>query len=186
MIRRRSDPVNDPGVSVPAKLLRGVRAGAWETRVFPNSSGSEDEDMGEAKRRKSQGQAFAARLAERLAGGEFGPPAAARRYCIVLDKSPVGTGALAALRETPVLDGLAELLATDALRFWQASPLFAYALLCGGSGSAERRCLLAADLDKLLARSLPQAMRLFGAERPGLVPAVDAAAAAALAGAAAR
>lgn len=142
--------------------------------------------MGEAKRRKSQGQAFAARLTERLAAGDFGPPGAARRYCIVLDKSPVGTGALAALRATPVLDGMPELLASDALRFWQVSPLFAYALLCGGTGSAERRCLLAADLDKLVKRSLPQALRLFGAERPGLVAAVDATADAALASAASR
>lgn len=142
--------------------------------------------MGEAKRRKSQGQAFAARLAERLAAGDFGPPGAARRYCIVLDKSPVGSGALAALRATPLLDGLPELLATDALRFWQASPLFAYALLCGGSGPAERRCLLAANLDKLVQRALPQALRLFGAERPGLVTAVDAAADATLTRVAAR
>lgn len=137
--------------------------------------------MGEAKRRKTEGQAFAERLATRRAAGDFGSPQAAQRYCIVLDKSAAGATALAALRATPLLDGLEALLATDALRFWQASPLFAYAVLCGGSGPAEPRCLLAADLAKLTERVLPQALRRFGADAPGLALAVDAATAAALA-----
>lgn len=138
--------------------------------------------MGEAKRRKTEGLALTDGLAARRAAGEFGPPTAADRYCVVLDKSPAGATALAALRAAPVLDGLDALLATDAMRLWQASSLFAYAVLCGGAGAAEARCLLAADLRRLTERALPQALQRFGgAQPPGLVLAVDAATAAALA-----
>lgn len=124
--------------------------------------------MGEGKRRKQQGRQFADALRERIAAGEFGPAGGARQgYLLVVDKSQRGKDALLALRTVGELDGLQPLLDGDALRLWEASALFRYAVLCGGTGSADRRTLMAPDLDKLLHDALPKALaRMQGVAGP--------------------
>ncbi len=129
--------------------------------------------MGEAKRRNQLGRQSANALQGRIDAGEFG--AAGRDYLIVLDKSARAREALLALRTRPVLDGLAALLDGDALRVWQASTLFAYAVLCGGAGAPDARVLLATDRDRLVRRTLPQAAQRCALEGrwPGVLIEVD-------------
>jgi hypothetical protein len=46
--------------------------------------------MGEAKRRKQQGQQAGEQLRQRVAAGEFGAPGRVERLCLVVDHSPAG------------------------------------------------------------------------------------------------
>lgn len=129
--------------------------------------------MGEAKRKQAQGRQAVDGLRRRLAAGDFGPGGAAERYLLVIDKSPTGKELLGALRADPLLPGLAPLLDGAALQFWEASALFRYAVLCGGSGTADQRSLLATDLARLLQVTLPQGLARFaGGARPGIELAV--------------
>ncbi len=129
--------------------------------------------MGEAKRKKIQGRQIADQLRERIAQGEFGPPHAARDYCLVLDKSAHGLALLQALRDGVGLDGVPELLATDALRFWTSSALLPFVVMRAGSGPAERRVQLAADAARLLALLGPQLAQGAASRERGLVLAID-------------
>lgn len=126
--------------------------------------------MGEAKRRHAQGQRFAAELARHLQAGGFGA-AGAERYLIVLDKSPSGREALAALRASLGPAGLAALLAAEPCRLWEASALFEFIVLRSGSGTPEARSLLAAASERLLHEALPRACRELagGGEPVGIV-----------------
>lgn len=133
--------------------------------------------MGEAKRRRQQDEQVAARLQRRVAAGDFGAPDAAHDYCIVLDKSVDGVSALVALRSMRALAGLAPLLDGEALRVWQASSLFAYAVLHGAAAASEpARCLLAADARRLHEQVLPRALAAWrrSSRQPGLELAVEA------------
>ncbi len=136
--------------------------------------------MGEAKRKKSQGQQLAEQVQQRIAAGEFGPRDAPRHYGVVLDKSARGAAALQALRVGSGLAGLDELLACDALRFWQASTLLPFAVLLGGSGPPERRVHLAADIARVSERLEPAASPARATSARGLVLALDDGAEAAL------
>jgi hypothetical protein len=131
--------------------------------------------MGEAKRRNAQGRQLAEGLSRRLRAGEFGPPGAAGRYLIVLDKSPNGRDTLAALRTRPELEGLPILLEAEPLRLWEASALFGFLVLIGGEGKPEQRSFLAADADRLVQNALPRArLRLKASDGPvGEVCGVD-------------
>lgn len=132
--------------------------------------------MGEAKRKGRQGQQALVVLRERIAAGEFGPPEAPAAYVVVLDKSVTARGLLLALQQAAVLPDVATLAAGEAMRVWEASPLFPYAVLCGGPGTADRRTLLAADLDRLTAQVLPQARQRVQAalgRAPGVLLALE-------------
>jgi hypothetical protein len=114
--------------------------------------------MGEAKRRHAKGQRLGEELEKRLRAGEFGPPGA-RRYLIVLDKSPSGRDALAALRASEGLGELAALFDAEPFRMFEASSLFEYIVLASGEGPPERRSLLAAGSRRLVDEVLPRAWR---------------------------
>ena len=132
--------------------------------------------MGEAKRRNREGAQVAVGLQQRIERGEFGAdPTRAVHWLIVLDRSARGRSLLAALRQANQFVGLEPLLEGEAFRFWDASTLFEFVLLCSGDGSADRRTLLAADAGKLLRQALPTALgrSVKGSPVPGLVTAVD-------------
>ena len=132
--------------------------------------------MGEAKRRNREGAQVAVGLQQRIERGEFGAdPTRAVHWLIVLDRSARGRSLLAALRQGGQFVGLEPLLEGEAFRFWDASTLFEFVLLCSGDGSADRRTLLAADAGKLLRQALPTALgrSVKGSPVPGLVTAVD-------------
>jgi hypothetical protein len=134
--------------------------------------------MGEAKRKRNQEMQQAGALAERVRRGEFGSPAAPEGYLVVLDKSAEGAAALASLRAAGGgLAGLDALFEAAPFRLWQSSTLFGFALLCGGTGNAEQRTLLAADEARLLEHALPRALRRLAplGRPPGIVWGVDAA-----------
>lgn len=132
--------------------------------------------MGEAKRRNREGAQVAFGLQQRIERGEFGAePTRATHWLIVLDRSARGRGLLTALRQGGQFVGLEPLLEGEAFRFWDASTLFEFVLLCSGEGSADRRTLLAADAGKLLRQAVPTALgrTAKGTPVPGLVAAVD-------------
>ena len=132
--------------------------------------------MGEAKRRNREGAQVAVGLQQRIERGEFGTePNRATHWLIVLDRSARGRSLLTALRQGGQFVGLEPLLDGEAFRFWEASTLFEFVLLCSGEGGADRRTLLAADAGKLLRQAVPTALGRSpkGAPVPGLVAAVD-------------
>lgn len=114
--------------------------------------------MGEAKRRNAEGRRLADELGRRLRAGDFGP-AGAERYLLVLDKSAQGRELLARLRGAELLPGLHALLEAEPFRLWEASALFGFVVLTSGSGSPERRSLLASSLERLVEETLPRAWR---------------------------
>ncbi|MBA3591014.1 hypothetical protein [Methylibium sp.] len=118
--------------------------------------------MGEAKRRQAQGQQLAGELGRRVRAGEFGAAGAARRYLIVLDKSPNGRETLAALRSTAGLEGLPILFEAEPFRLWEASALFEFLVLVGANGTPEQRSLVAAGAERLVQDVLPRAWRRLG------------------------
>lgn len=123
--------------------------------------------MGEAKRRNAQAKQVGAALRQRVAAGEFGPPGQAGDWICVIDKSAVGRELLATLRATDALAGLAPLLEDEAFRFWEASALFRFVVLCGGEGRPAERVAVAADRERLLGETLPRLRRRFAvAGRP--------------------
>jgi hypothetical protein len=112
--------------------------------------------MGEAKRRGQQGRLVATGLRERVLAGDFGPTDVAQGYLFVFDKSPVGRQLLSVLRTMPQdFTGLSALLEGEALRLWEVSPLFPWAVLYRSASRAE--ALLASSPERLLTESLPRA-----------------------------
>lgn len=112
--------------------------------------------MGEAKRRGQLGRVVAAGLRERVQAGDFGPTDAAQCYLFVLDKSPVGRQLLSVLRSmTQQFTGLSALLEGEAMRLWEVSPLFPWAVLYRSASRPE--ALLASSPERLLTESLPRA-----------------------------
>ena len=131
--------------------------------------------MGEAKRRHREGAQVVGSLQQRIERGEFGIGSGrATHWCIVLDRSPRGRSVLLALRQGGLFDGLEPLFEGEAYRFWDASTLFEYVVLCSGEGGADRRTLLAADAEKLLRQALPTALSRAARSppRPGVLLAV--------------
>lgn len=140
--------------------------------------------MGEAKRRGQQARQTGDMLRARIAASDFGPERPATGWLIVLDRSPRGLELLRVLAGMSELEGLRTLLAGEAARLWDVSPLFPYLLLRGGPGSPAQRTLLAANLQRLTGEVLPQALRAlagapWGAEL-ALEPEAEAAVKAAL------
>ena len=112
--------------------------------------------MGEAKRRGQLGRVVAAGLRERVQAGDFGPTDAAQGYLFVFDKSPAGRQLLSVLRTmTQDFTGLSALLECEALRLWEVSPLFPWAVLYRSASRSE--ALLASRPERLLTESLPRA-----------------------------
>lgn len=124
--------------------------------------------MGEAKRKRHLNLQRAEALAERARRGDFGPATA--DYLVLLDKSAEGAQVLGTLRASG-LAGVEELLEGAPFRLWQASGLFGFVLLRGGTGGAEERTLLAADEARLVDTALPRALRRLAAlgRAPGVV-----------------
>lgn len=131
--------------------------------------------MGEAKRRNRQGAQAVGELQARIDGGEFGAAGVVSHWCVVLDRSPRGRSILLALRQGGRFPGLEPLFEAEPFRFWEASSLFDFVVLCSGEGSADRRTQLAADEAKLLKTALPTALARAGSaqQRAGVVFALD-------------
>lgn len=131
--------------------------------------------MGEAKRRNRQGAQALGELQKRIDDGEFGAAGIVSHWCVVLDRSPRGRSLLLALRQGGRFPGLEPLFEAEPFRFWEASSLFGFVVLCSGKGSAERLTLLAADEARLLTTALPTALARAGSaqRRPGVVLALD-------------
>lgn len=141
--------------------------------------------MGEAKRRKALGGQVESDLRRRLEQGDFGAPGACAACCIVVDRSVAGRDLLRVLRQSSGWGALHAVLEGEDLALWQASPLFAYAVVAGGNRVAAPRVWLAADQGRLLGSALPQALAVL--PRPfGSVLAVEGAAQAAVRDALAR
>lgn len=114
--------------------------------------------MGEAKRRSQLGRTATERLRQRAQDGAFGVPGAARGYLFVLDKSALGQQGLAVLKSAAgEFGGLTTLLESEAVRMWQLSSLFPFAVLHGGVAGSAPRALLATGLERLLSDTLPRA-----------------------------
>ncbi|MEN9544750.1 MAG: hypothetical protein RLZZ598_1583 [Pseudomonadota bacterium] len=131
--------------------------------------------MGEAKRRNRQGAQTVGELQQRIDSGEFGAPGSVSHWCVVLDRSARGRSILLALRQGGRFPGLEPLFEGAPFRFWKASSLFGFVVLCSGQGSPERLTLLAADPAKLLQSALPTALARAGSaqQRAGVVLALD-------------
>lgn len=140
--------------------------------------------MGEAKRRGQQARQTGAALRARIEAGDFGSDRPATGWLFVIDRSPRGLELLRVLGTMSEFEGLRTLLAGEAVRLWEVSPLFPYLVLRGGPGTPAQRVALAAGLDRLCTDALPKAQRALGAERWGtelaLAPEAEAAARAAL------
>lgn len=120
--------------------------------------------MGEAKRRGQVGRLAAEQLRQRVRAGEFGPPGSAVGYLVVLDKSPPGQEMLAVLKAVAGdFPGLAEALEGETFRLWSMSAVFPFVVLHGGQGAATQRTLLAGDLGRMVAETLPRAVKALGA-----------------------
>ncbi len=140
--------------------------------------------MGEAKRRGQQARQVGDALRARIAAGEFGAERPVTGWLFVIDRSPRGLELLRLLGTMSEFEGLRTLVAGEAVRLWEVSPLFAYLVLRGGPGSPAQRVALAANLDRLCADMLPKAVRALAAERWGaelaLAPQAESAVRAAL------
>lgn len=123
--------------------------------------------MGEAKRRGQQVRQAGDALRARIEAGEFGSDRPATGWLVVIDRSPRGTELLRVLAAMDGFEGLRAMLAGEAVRLWEVSPLFPYLVLRGGPGSPAQRVSLAANLERLCAQTLPQALRALAAERWG-------------------
>lgn len=123
--------------------------------------------MGEAKRRGQQARQTGDALRARMAAGEFGNERPATGWLIVLDRSPRGLELLRVLATISEFEGLRAMLAGEAVRLWEVSPLFPYLVLRGGPGSPVQRVALAASLERLCAETLPKALRALASERWG-------------------
>ncbi|WKB53114.1 hypothetical protein [Eleftheria terrae] len=115
--------------------------------------------MGEAKRKGQQLKVIEDSLRRRVAAGDFGGAGRTEHYCLVLDKSPRGRELLLALKRMPEFAGLQPVFEAEPYRLWEASALFEYLVLCGGSGTPHQRTLLAADTARLVGEVLPRALR---------------------------
>lgn len=113
--------------------------------------------MGEAKRRKQQGQQAGERLRQRIAAGEFGAPGRIERLCLVIDRSPTGRDLVALLRTLPEFSLLQAALAGEEMQLWDSVALFEFAGITLKDGQA--RAWLATDEDKLLNEALPRELR---------------------------
>jgi hypothetical protein len=135
--------------------------------------------MGEAKRRGQQARQTGDLLRARIAAGEFGSERPATGWLIVVDRSPRGLELLRVLATMSELEGLRAMLAGEAVRLWEVSPLFPYLLLRGGPGAPIQRVALAASLERLCGDALPKALRALGSDRWGaelaLAPEAEAA-----------
>jgi hypothetical protein len=113
--------------------------------------------MGEAKRRKQQGQQAGERLRQRIAAGEFGAPGRVEGVCLVVDRSPAGRDLIALLRTLPEFTLLQAALVGEEWQLWDSVPLFAFAGITVKDGQA--RAWLATDEDRLLHEALPRELR---------------------------
>lgn len=113
--------------------------------------------MGEAKRRKQQGQQAGERLRQRIAAGEFGAPGRIERLCLVIDRSPAGRDLIALLRTLPEFTLLQAALVGEEMQLWDSVNLFEFAGITVKDGQA--RAWLATDEDKLLNEALPRELR---------------------------
>lgn len=113
--------------------------------------------MGEAKRRKQQGQQAGEQLRQRIAAGEFGAPGRIERLCLVIDRSPAGRDLVALLRTLPEFSLLQAALAGEEMQLWDSVALFEFAGITLKDGQA--RAWLATDEDKLLNEALPRELR---------------------------
>jgi hypothetical protein len=120
--------------------------------------------MGEARRRGQVGRMVAAGLRERVLAGDFGPTDVEQGYLFVFDKSPIGRQLLSVLRTmSQDFTGLSALLEVEALRLWEVSPLFPWAVLYRSPSRSE--VLLASRPERLLTDSLPRAAVSLSAAR---------------------
>lgn len=124
--------------------------------------------MGEAKRRGQQARQAGDALRARIEAGEFGSDRPATGWLFAIDRSPRGLELLRVLGTMSEFEGLRTLLAGEAVRLWEVSPLFPYLVLRGGAGSAAQRTLLAASVEKLCADALPRTVRALASERWGV------------------
>jgi hypothetical protein len=113
--------------------------------------------MGEAKRRKQQGQQAGEQLRQRVAAGEFGAPGRIERLCLVVDHSPAGRDLITLLRTMPEFTVLQAALVGEEWQLWDSVPIFAFAGITVKDGQA--RAWLATDEDKLLNEALPRELR---------------------------
>lgn len=113
--------------------------------------------MGEAKRRKQQGQQAGAQLRQRIAAGEFGASGRIERLCLVVDRSPAGRDLVALLRTLPEFTVLQAALVGEEMQLWDSVPIFEFAGITVKDGQA--RAWLATDEHKLLNEALPRELR---------------------------
>lgn len=130
--------------------------------------------MGEAKRRKQQGQVFEEAVRQRLAGGEFGS-GGALRCLLVVDKSAGARDALRRLRAMPEFAWLAPALSAEEARLWEASALFPYLVAAGDRQAGTARAWVAANPQRLAGTTLPEAARLLGGSGYGVLVLAEAA-----------
>lgn len=127
--------------------------------------------MGEAKRRKQQGQQAGEQLRQRVAAGEFGTPGRVERLCLVVDHSAAGRDLIALLRTLPEFTLLQAALVGEEWQLWDSVPIFAFAGVTVKDGEA--RAWLATDEDKLLNEALPRELRGGVGLLAGLEPALQ-------------
>ena len=113
--------------------------------------------MGEAKRRKQQGQQAGEQLRQRVAAAELGAPGRVARLCLVVDHSAAGRDLIALLRTLPEFTVLQAALVGEELQLWDSVPIFEFAGVTVKDGEA--RAWLATDEDKLLNEALPRELR---------------------------
>jgi hypothetical protein len=113
--------------------------------------------MGEAKRRKQQGQQAGEQLRQRVAAGEFGAPGRIERLCLVVDHSPAGRDLITLLRTLPEFAVLQAALVGEEWQLWDSVPIFEFAGVTVKDGEAQ--AWLATDEDKLLNEALPRELR---------------------------
>lgn len=121
--------------------------------------------MGEAKRRGQQARQAGDALRARIEAGEFGSDRPATGWLFVIDRSPRGLELLRVLGTMSEFEGMRAMLAGEAVRLWEVSPLFPYLVLRGGAGSPAQRVALASSLERLCSQTLPTALRAMAAER---------------------
>jgi hypothetical protein len=123
--------------------------------------------MGEAKRRGQQARQAGDALRARIAAGAFGAERPVTGWLFVIDRSPLGMDLLRVLGTMSEFEGLRSMLAGEAVRLWEASPLFPYLVLRGGAGTPAQRVALAASLERLCSQALPGALSRLGTQTWG-------------------